>query len=184
LEFSAPVQWRLAWTGSPGRGHSYLYRSFLFLALAGATAGSWKSRRILQFENGVLATAIPPAPSFGMTRHAHPDLQRRFSELLSQVLEDGYEIDNPFLLSTKRESLAVAARAARGLDLGNIVGKTESCWYFSSNRMPGRKKRPGRPCGICIPCVVRRTALPEERCELDLREDRVRNGELSGRVFR
>lgn len=184
LGFAPPLQWRLQWTGKNGRGRSYLYRSFLFLSLAGMTAGSWKARRILQFENGILSTAIPPAPSFGMTRHAHPLLQRRFSELLSQVLGEKYEIENPFLRLTKRGCVEVATKAARDLDLGNLFGRTETCWYFSSNRMPGGKKRPGRPCGICIPCVIRRTALPDERAQRDLRRDDVRNGLLTGRVFR
>jgi 7-cyano-7-deazaguanine synthase in queuosine biosynthesis len=184
LGFAPPVQWRLTWTGGKGRGHSYLYRSFLFLALAGVTAGSWKARRILQFENGILATSIPPAPSFGMTRHAHPLLQRRFAELLSQVLGGRYEIENPFLLLTKRECVEAARKAAPGFDLSSLLSMTETCWYFSSNRRPGGSKKPGRPCGICIPCVIRRTALPDQRCELDLRQDRVRNGDVTGRVFR
>src|SRR4030088_1269088 len=64
IGFASPVQWSLQWNKTAGRGHSYFYRSFLFLALAAATAETWHVRRIFQFENGVLATAIPPSPAF------------------------------------------------------------------------------------------------------------------------
>lgn len=56
IGFSKPVQWSRKWTGDLGRGHSFRYRSFLFLALAAVVANSWKARRILQFENGILAS--------------------------------------------------------------------------------------------------------------------------------
>jgi 7-cyano-7-deazaguanine synthase in queuosine biosynthesis len=181
-----PVQWRMDWKGEAGRGHSFLYRSFLFLSLAAVTVASWGGRSILQFENGILATAIPPSDAWMMTKHAHPAMTALASELFSLLLGGDWKIENPFLLQTKRQCVDTAVKAA-GLDrntLLDIFAQTETCWFHWSNRVPGGKKKPGIACGTCIPCILRRTALPKTPFAFDLRKDSVRNHPDYGVGFR
>ncbi len=183
IGFDPPVQWSLQWGKSAGRGHSYFYRSFLFLALAAATAETWGARRILQFENGVLATAVPPSPAFAMTHHAHPSLHRSCALLFGLVLGGEWTIENPFLNKTKCECVQVAI-GSKLPGVQALLHSTQTCWFYRSNRILGAGKRPNTACGVCVPCVLRRTALPDERCEFDLKKDSVRNHHTKGRVFR
>ena len=55
-------------------GGQFQYRSFLFLALGALVARSYSASTLLQFENGPMAIAMPPAATYRMTRHAHPML--------------------------------------------------------------------------------------------------------------
>jgi 7-cyano-7-deazaguanine synthase in queuosine biosynthesis len=184
LGYPSPVQWRMSWSQRAGRGHTFRYRSFFFLCLAVAVADSWGARRVLQYENGVLATAVPPGPSWFMTRHAYPAMQEQMAVLAGEVLGGAWTVDNPFLRMTKRQGLE-AARQAVGTDVMNeVAAQTETCWFHWSNRIVGGKKTPGVPCGVCIPCLVRRTALPNERYCCDLRDDQERNDPYRGRAFR
>jgi 7-cyano-7-deazaguanine synthase in queuosine biosynthesis len=184
MGFAPPAQWRMNWSGSTGRGYSFFYRSFLFLALAGAVAESYGSRHILQFENGVLASAIPPAPSFAMTHHAHPRLQSLCARLFHLLFGGKWIVSNPFLSLTKQECVAQATQSAKGIDVLALMHRTQTCWYYRSNRVVGDRKRPNTSCGICIPCLVRQTALPGEKYMFDLRKDAVRNKPTRGRAFR
>lgn len=184
LKFAQPVQWSRVWNPEMGRSHSFYYRSFLFLCLAAAVAESWKARTVLQFENGVLASAIPPAPSWMMTKHAHPLLHQLASELFSQLFGGKWQIKNPFVLKTKRDCFNEAAAAIGKARATEALKKTETCWFHYSNRVVGGNKRPGIACGVCIPCIVRRTGLQDDEYEWDLREERWQNDPKLGRAFR
>jgi hypothetical protein len=81
LGFKRLAQCRMQWKGKPGLTYSFYYRSFFFLCLAAAIAESWDVRRILQFENGVLATAVVPAS--GRTRNGSPSPRNRCREAYS-----------------------------------------------------------------------------------------------------
>lgn len=183
LGFTELTQWRMDWRRKAGRGHSFFYRSFLFLTLAAVSAASWGVRTIYQFENGILASAVPPVSSWSMTKHAHPRLTALAIDLFSRLLGGTWKIINPFLLLTKRECVKLAVTAG-GKGIVPVLENTESCWYQWSNRVPGGTKRPGVSCGICIPCVVRRTALPTAVFQFDLRRDSVRNDAKLGVAFR
>jgi 7-cyano-7-deazaguanine synthase in queuosine biosynthesis len=188
LGYKPPVQVRINWKEKPGRGRTFYYRSFLFLSLAALLADSWKIKQILQFENGILASAIPPAPIWMMTKHTHPSLHLKFQELMEKLFEGSWQVKNPFLLKTKRQILEEAKKKAKlvntKLKLSEIFERTETCWFHWSNRVPGDKKTPGRPCGICVPCLVRRTALPGETYEYNLIEDDIKNDPKKGIAFR
>jgi 7-cyano-7-deazaguanine synthase in queuosine biosynthesis len=184
LEFVPPVQWSKAWKPQMGPSHSFYYRSFLFLCLAAAVAESWKARTILQYENGVLASAIPPSPAWMMTKHAYPQLHKLASELFSILFGGKWEIRNPFVLKTKRDCFEEAARTIGKSKAAAVLEKTETCWFHWSNRVVGGMKKPGRPCGVCIPCMVRRTALRNNEYEWDLREAWVQNDLKLGRAYR
>jgi 7-cyano-7-deazaguanine synthase in queuosine biosynthesis len=179
LGFDAPVQFSMKWTGIAGRGHSFRYRSFLFLSLAAAVASSWKAGRILQFENGILASSVAPAPSFNMTRHAHPALHRSAEAVFKSVLGTAIAVENPFFYKTKRQGVAATPRRFR-----NLLERTETCWYLYANHISGTKKPLRVACGVCIPCLVRRTALENEERAIDLNQDTYRNDEKLGRAFR
>jgi len=182
--FSPPVQWSLHWAKEPGRGHSYFYRSFLFLALGAAVAESWGARRLFQFENGVLASAIPPAPSFAMTHHAHPRLHAACSRLFGLLFGGTWSVSNPFLPCTKRECVERAVSGSKVDDVHGLLLRTQTCWFFSANRMLGAKKQPHRACGVCIPCLLRRTAMPDDDYVYDLTKDSNRNSHAKGAAFR
>jgi len=179
LGLEPPAQFGLRWERAPGRGRSFRYRSFLFLSIAAAVASSWRAQRILQFENGILASSIGPAPSFMMTRHAHPSTHRHAEALFSSVLNTPMTIANPFFLKTKRQCVESVPRRLR-----DVLRETETCWFLYSNHIAGRPKSPHEPCGVCIPCLLRRTAFPDEPCKVDLRKDSDRNDEKLGRAFR
>lgn len=204
LGFEPPVQWGMRWKSElgRGRGHTFYYRSFLFLCLAAATAESWGTRNILQFENGVLASSIPPAPSWMMTKHAHPVLHKLVSRLLSEILGDEWTVSNPFALLTKRDCFNKAVEKIGREKAADAVKKSETCWFQASNRIVkpadkklqrskkgGKKawqKKPGTPCGVCIPCIIRRTGFQDDvgQYRWDLTRDAVRNDPRLGAPFR
>lgn len=163
LGFPHLVQIQAPWSRDGGAhvGGQFWYRSFLYLAIAAAVADSADISTLMQFENGPLALAIPPAPIYRMTRHAHPAMHRAAEALFKGILGREMRILNPFLLSTKREAVAHLRRAltAPG-ELGEVVSQTETCWHLKSRRIVGKaEKRVGVPCGACIPCIVRHAAL-------------------------
>lgn len=181
------MQWRMDWAKKPGKGHSFFYRSVLFLVLAAVVAESWDTHTILQFENGILATAIPPAASWMMTKHAHPEVHQQAVELFSALFGGQWTIENPFLLKTKRGCVQEASRLFGQKELAPLLRDTETCWYHWSNRVPGSKKgekKPKKPCGTCIPCILRQTAIPNEEYTYNLLNEDVRNHEKKGIAFR
>jgi len=184
LGFATPIQWCIDWKQKPGRGHFFYFRSFLFLALAGAVAESWNARTIYQFENGILATAIPPASSWMMTKHAHPFLHKSMIELFADLFGGRWKIINPFLTLTKQECVKQAVSAMEEGRVMRLLAQTETCWYLRSNNVYGGVKKPGTPCGICVPCVLRRTAIPNERYRYNLLRDPIKDDKKKGEAFR
>jgi 7-cyano-7-deazaguanine synthase in queuosine biosynthesis len=148
---------------TPGKrsrtGGAFNHRSFLFLSLAAIEAAAAGIPEVVQFENGPLALAVPPAPLFRVTRHAHPLVQQRAAELFSALLGAPIRIGNPFLQETKAEAVA-ELRKLTGKRFRSIVAQTESCWYPKATRViGGAPKQINQACGACIPCLVRATAL-------------------------
>jgi 7-cyano-7-deazaguanine synthase in queuosine biosynthesis len=189
LGHDPPVQFTLQRGRQPGRGRSFHYRGLFFLSIAAAVAESYGARELVQFENGILASAVPPGPAWRMTRHAYPPVHRSLERLFSVLFGDEWKIVNPFFRLTKREAMAAAEREAGADAMDRVLTETDTCWYYWSNRVPGeekekRKKRPGTACGVCIPCIVRWTARPGEPTCYDLRSEAVRGMEVLGRAFR
>lgn len=179
-----PIQWRKNYIPESGKGRSFYYRALQFLALAAVSAESWGARIIYQFENGILATAIPPTPAFFMTRHAHPEVHRCAESLFSSLFGGTWQIRNPLLTLTKRAAVEKAISILGGEQASRVLGRTETCWYLVANRYPGGRKPPGLACGVCIPCIVRHTALPDEQTKENLADDQVRNNPRAGQAFR
>ncbi|WP_175429653.1 hypothetical protein [Azospirillum argentinense] len=160
LGYRPPTQWRLS--GRRGREGMNLIRSFMFLCLGAAVAESYGVRRIVQYENGVLGTAVPQSGNFIPTRHAHPETHRRVVKLFDAVFGGSFLVTNPFLPLTKRE-VGEALVAAIGKERAEeLFRRTETCWYLFQPRVGGLEKANGQPCGVCTPCIVRRTARPAE----------------------
>jgi 7-cyano-7-deazaguanine synthase in queuosine biosynthesis len=190
LGHQPPLQWRL--DREPGRnpGRSFRYRGFFFLCMAAATASSFDCRRIIQAENGILATGIPPSPAWLMTKHAHPRLHSAASDLFSGLLGDTWQVLNPYATMTKRQCVEAAQETNPQLTQG-LLKQTDSCWHLWANLVPGanrqtvlRPKKPGRHCGTCIPCLIRRTALRDREYALDLSKPTWQDHERFGRDFR
>jgi 7-cyano-7-deazaguanine synthase in queuosine biosynthesis len=185
--FSSPTQWRQNGTAGPGR--SFYYRSFLFLSLGAATAETWNAREVVQFENGILASAVPPVPSLAMTRHAHPKVHQLFVKLLESLFDGKWRITNPLWQMTKREAVQALERTIGKKRAAKITAATQSCWNLSSPQVFGVRtlgkhtKHANEQCGVCVPCIVRRTALPHERFAFDLRQNTVRNHPKLGAHF-
>lgn len=88
------------------------------------------------------------------------------------------------MLKTKRGCFKKAIESIGKDKAKNIVQGTETCWFHWLNRVMEEKKERKRACGICIPCIVRRTGLQDNNYEWDLRKDEVRNNESLGMAFR
>jgi 7-cyano-7-deazaguanine synthase in queuosine biosynthesis len=179
LGYPVPTQWRLQ--GSTGSGRSFFYRSFLFLALGAATAETFGTRQIVQFENGILASAIPPVPSLAMTKHAHPRLHRLLAQLLKSLTGDEWQVTNPLWQLTKRQAVEAMRRELGPKKAGSLASMTQSCWnrwaphVFGIRTFNRQTKHPNEECGVCVPCIIRRTALPREEFAFDLNQPAVRN---------
>jgi len=183
LGYEDHVQWTLPPLNGPGR--SFFYRSFYFLSLAAVLAQSWKIHRLTQFETGILAYAIPPSPWYAMTKHAHPKFLSVASRLYEQLFGDGpWIIENPFINLTKRQEVAAAGQCISACMAKELFAKTETCWSHWACHVHGVDKYPGVPCGVCIPCIIRRTALPSDRFHIDLRKRTYQNHEKLGQAFR
>lgn len=185
LGYERPTQARVLRRRLSGRGRTFLYRSFYFLCLGAAVASSYKTKKIVQFENGLLAAAIPPSPTYFMTRHAHPAVHRLAETIFSELLGGGtWSVDNPFLANTKRECVN-AMRKAVGPKLSTeLIRETETCWYTNSYQLrANRKKENGVPCGVCIPCLIRRTAVRTAEGHYDLSRVAVRSDPVLAREF-
>ena len=183
IGYDDQVQWALPSMTGPGR--SFFYRSFYFVTLAAVVAESWKIRRLTQFETGILAYAIPPSPWYTMTRHAHPKFLSSVSSLYELLFGGGpWTIENPFINFTKRQEVE-AARRGVGADLAaELFAKTETCWSYWACHVHKVEKDPGTSCGVCIPCIIRRTALPSDPFEIDLSKRKYQNDDKMGQAFR
>jgi 7-cyano-7-deazaguanine synthase in queuosine biosynthesis len=160
LGYLAPTQWRLV--GQRGKEGMNLVRGLMFLSLGAAVAYSFGAREILQYENGLLASATPPSGNFISTRHAHPELHRRLEQLFAIVFRERIQVINPFSALTKRETAQRLAAVLGAESAETILRQTQTCWYLWQAHVAGEPKRPGVPCGVCAPCIVRRTARPRE----------------------
>lgn len=125
-------------------------RSFLFLVLAALVARRTGRREILYMaENGQMAIHLPLTQArIGAfsTHTAHPDVLLAMQGFLSAALGQGFAIENPYLLRTKREVVKIV-RDKRP----DLVPLASSCWKNS--------RVAGGHCGECVPCFVRRIAI-------------------------
>lgn len=124
-----------------------------------------------------------------MTRHAHPRLHSLFAQLLVSLLDRQWRVTNPLWSMTKRQAVAAMRSNLGSRKSDTLAAMTLSCWNLSAPHVFGvrefgrRTKRANQQCGVCVPCIVRRTALPLERFAFDLTQDAVRNHPKLGAHF-
>ena len=160
IGYAEPTGFRLI--GRRGKEGMNQIRAFMFLSIGAVVAHSWAAETLFQYENGVLAAAVPPSGLFVPTRHAHPEFHSRMGRLLEAVLGRRLRIENPFLNLTKREAVAKLRTRIGSQNADVLLSKTETCWYHRQAKVQSERKENGQPCGVCTPCIVRRTARPEE----------------------
>lgn len=141
-------------------------RPVLFLTLGAIASHCLGTPEVYLCENGVLTAALPltPARIGGMsTRSTHPVTIKLFSELLQKAGVCTSYL-NPFMFQTKGE---VVRTFLKPVLAPQEIAQSVSCW------MVGRFVR---PCGGCVPCLLRRIALlaaglPDEACINDVLRD-------------
>ncbi|MFA0809452.1 Qat anti-phage system QueC-like protein QatC [Microbulbifer epialgicus] len=131
--------------------------NFLAFAAVGACAVQAVSQQekvqLYVPENGFISLNAPLTPRrIGTlsTRTTHP----YFIKSIQRIFEAASipcEIINPYQFRTKGQMVSECKN--RSL-LADIVGSTVSCSHW---------KRPNEQCGICVPCLIRRSALHSGR---------------------
>jgi len=164
MGFRRLVQIASNWTVSetaPRVGGQFMYRSFLFLALALLFADVTRAKSLFQFENGPLALAVEPLDLYRITRHAHPLVHRHLAGLFKILTGRTINLSNPFLNTTKGEAVKLLRSRLTRDQFRSIIALTESCWYLNSKIIVAGqpRKKNGEPCGACVPCLVRKAAL-------------------------
>jgi hypothetical protein len=124
-------------------------RSFLYMSLGALGCHAAGTGQLFCPENGVLAVNLPltEARVGGYsTAGTRPQTLARFRGLLS-ALGMPLQIQNPFVYQTKGELIRDVLRRYFAPE---AIQGTVSCW------MAGRLSR---PCGSCVPCLVRAIAM-------------------------
>jgi 7-cyano-7-deazaguanine synthase in queuosine biosynthesis len=137
------------------RESSHRARSFLFMSFAAAAAAARDLRDIYICENGVLALNVPISEArkgSRSTRHAHPLYLRYFNELIGNLYEREFAVENPFLFWTKGEE----SEFLKDSGFGPAIKQTVSCWGYPNQTISFKDSN---HCGYCIPCLVRRASL-------------------------
>ena len=141
-------------------------RSLLFMALLAVAAHGTQVQEAYFCDNGVLTVALPlSAGRIGSlsTRSTHPLVLSDFNALL-EAAGVNVTVVNPFVYQTKTELIRGILRPVLSPDQ---MQASVSCW------MAGRRQR---PCGGCIPCLLRRISMlaagaPDEAYEMDILAD-------------
>jgi 7-cyano-7-deazaguanine synthase in queuosine biosynthesis len=130
-------------------------RSFLYAALAAATAQMFGLSRIRFYENGVVSLNLPPANQViggRATRSTHPQALAGLARVFSALLGRTMQVENPFALKTKQEVLRVIAN----YDASDLIRFAHSCAHVRGRTIMHPH------CGLCSQCVDRRIAIEAE----------------------
>ncbi|GAA3012612.1 hypothetical protein [Actinokineospora diospyrosa] len=134
-------------------------RSLLFAALAAAAATARGASRVVVPENGYTSINIPLTTARGgalSTRSTHPTTFARINRLLA-TLGIGVAIDDPYLGLTKGELVAQAVAHVDPAAFASVVATSLSCGKLDGTYYKGGD--PNYGCGLCVPCIVRRSAI-------------------------
>jgi hypothetical protein len=131
-------------------------RSFLFIVLGVAVSDSLGGLPLIIPENGLISLNIPLTYTrlgSHSTRTTHP----YYLKLLGEVLKElGLKttLFNPYLYYTKGEMVENCKN--RQL-LEQVYKQSISCSHPDVSRF--KKQSPGKNCGYCVPCLIRRASL-------------------------
>lgn len=145
-------------------------RSVLFLALGVGVASALKAKKLVVGENGLISLNVPlTLARLGShsTRTTHPHVMEELREILLAVGLD-IDVELPYRFLTKGEMLL---RTQDPKLLAEVAPLTMSCSHPEVGRYRGNT--PGKHCGYCVPCVIRRAALlraslPHDSYEIDV----------------
>lgn len=129
--------------------HTQRTRSFLFFALACATASMYNIKNIYLYENGVLSLN-PELDSRITTKTTHPKTVYLINQLILNLGIDMY-IKHPFLFKTKGEIINELSNEFKG-----HIKYTNTCGIARHNRRITIKTG---HCGFCIPCMLRKISM-------------------------
>ena len=135
-----------------GKEPTHRTRSFLFAAIGAVTAQLLDHQRAYFFENGVVSLNLPPVGQVvgaRATRTTHPQALAGFRRILSAVLDQAFDISNPYAWITKTE---VIERIVQG-GCADLIKDTRSCTRVHAMT----KLHPH--CGQCSQCIDRRFAV-------------------------
>jgi 7-cyano-7-deazaguanine synthase in queuosine biosynthesis len=136
----------------PAPEYTHRSRTFLYAALACASARLFGIDQIRFFENGVLSINLPIAAQVvgaRATRTTHPLVLQRFREFLSIAVGKPIEVENPFIWKTKAD--VVQSIVDRGC--GDLIRNTVSCTRtYDITKLHTH-------CGCCSQCLDRRFAV-------------------------
>ena len=124
-------------------------RSFLFACLGAVVARLFGRNRILFYENGVVSLNLPPVAQVvgaRATRTTHPQALAGFRRVLSAVLKEPFDLENPFAWKTKAEVVERIAFNGRA----GLIRHTRSCTRVRSMTILHPH------CGCCSQCIDRR----------------------------
>lgn len=124
-------------------------RSFLYAALACATARTLGANRISFYENGVLSIHLPISEQLvgaRVTRTTHPLVLQGFEDLLTSTAGAKVGVSNPFIWNTKAEIVRTIVDGG----CGDLIDRAVSC-----SKVRAMTKEHTH-CGCCSQCIDRR----------------------------
>jgi len=177
----------------PGKAHGSCVeltqrsRSVLFLALGVAVATAMGNGiPVIVAENGLISLNIPLTHCrMGSlsTRTTHPHFIHLFRQVID-FLGLHARIELPYCFQTKGEML-LSASNQEALRVG--AKETMSCAHPEARRRRGLS--PGKHCGYCLPCLIRRAAMlrggiEDAEYDVDVRENPPGSDTACGRDLR
>lgn len=133
------------------KDHTQRTRSFLYVTLGAVVARIFGLDAVDFFENGVVSINLPLAEhelGARATRTTHPQTLAWYSQLLSAVFEQKFQVRNEFLSKTKQDVVEIIKHAGQG----ELIASSVSCMHT-------RETTKASPhCGVCSQCVSRRFA--------------------------
>jgi len=137
------------------REYTQFSRGLLHLSFAVAEALAVGTDEIHCFENGIMARFLILSDGWMTTRTVSPQFLAYFNEILSTVLEQPLEVENPFRELTKTEIIEKIPDT-------EVVKQTLSC--------PHSRWTKGNNCGLCIPCLIRNIGIIASNHEISFDE--------------
>jgi len=131
-------------------------RSFLYAALGAVIARVFNLKRVRFYENGIVSCNLPwdgQTLQARATRSTHPQLLSILSELISEVVDIDFTVENPYFHRTRTEACELLKRMHHEVE----IARTRSCArsYYQN---------PETHCGVCSQCVDRRFATLAAKC--------------------
>ncbi|WP_436935740.1 7-cyano-7-deazaguanine synthase [Halovenus marina] len=137
------------------REYTQFSRGLLHLSFAVAEALAVGTDNIRCFENGIMARFLILSDGWMTTRTVSPPFLAYFNEILSTVLEQPLEVENPFRDLTKTEITEMVPDT-------EVVKQTVSC--------PHSRWAKGNNCGLCVPCLIRNIGIIASSHEISFDE--------------